>query len=184
MKRVVVLLCACGLAAAAVVTEESMGLLRVGDRAPQFTAVMNTGEKVSLTDFLGKQALVLFFYPRDETSGCIAEVCSYRDSYVEIRSRGAAVLGVSFDPPDSHDRFIAHYSLPFPLIADTGRSLSREYGAIRWEGPWPRVKRVTYVIGSDGIIRGVFHHELFISKHAAEVLSLLSHMQAVPRRLH
>jgi thioredoxin-dependent peroxiredoxin len=173
MKRVLVLLGAAGLVAAAIVTEEQMGLLSVGDRAPEFTAVLSTGETVSLSDFAGKQTLVLFFYPRDETAGCIAEVCSYRDNYGEIRRLGGAILGVSFDRPDSHDRFITHYHLPFPLIADTGRTLSRQYGAIRWEGPWPRMKRVTYVIDRDGIVRGVFRHELRIGRHTADVLALL-----------
>jgi peroxiredoxin Q/BCP len=172
VRRVIVFLAAAGIAAA-VLTEERMGLLNVGDRAPDFTAVTSTGENVSLSEYLGKQTLVLFFYPRDETSGCIAEVCSYRDEYAEIRRLGAAILGVSFDSPQSHGSFIAHYSLPFPLIADTARALSRLYGAMRWEGPWPRVKRVTYVIDRDGIIRGVFHHEVRISQHAAGVLSLL-----------
>jgi peroxiredoxin Q/BCP len=100
-------------------------------------------------------------------------VCSYRDDYGEIRRLGAAILGVSFDPAHSHESFIAHYGLPFPLIADTARALSRLYGVIRWGGPWPRVKRVTYVIDRDGIIRGVFHHELRVAQHAARVLTLL-----------
>ncbi len=173
MKRILVLFAAAGLAAAALLTEESMGILNVGDRAPRFTACLSTGKSVSLDDYLGKQALVLFFYPKDETAGCTREVCSYRDSYGEIRGLSAALLGVSFDSRESHDRFIARHRLPFPLIADTGRALSRLYGAVRWEGPWPRAKRVTYVIDKEGIIRGVFHHELRIEKHIADVLSVL-----------
>lgn len=178
--KTLLVLCAVALAAAAALTEEHMGLLRPGDPAPPFTAVLSTGKAVALSDYRGKQPLVLFFYPRDETAGCIAEVCSFRDSYGAIRAAGAALLGVSFDPPDSHDRFIAHYGLPFPLIADTGRGLSRQYGAVRWEGPWPRMKRVTYVIDRDGIIRGVFLHELLVSRHAGDVLSLLNTMQSLP----
>lgn len=173
MKRLFVFLAASGVGLAAFVTEESMGLLRVGDRAPDFTAVLSTGERVSLSDYAGRQALVLFFYPRDETSGCIAEVCSYRDGYAGLRRLGAAVLGVSLDGAESHARFIAHYGLPFPLIADTGRALSRSYGALRWGGPWPRLKRVTYVIGKDGIIRGVFRHEIRIAQHVGDVTALL-----------
>jgi peroxiredoxin Q/BCP len=176
VKRVVVLLFVAGLATAALFTEAGMGLLSVGDKAPPFTAFLSTGEKVSLSDYMGRKTLVLFFYPKDETSGCIAEVCAYRDSYGEIRRLGAALLGVSFDGPESHDRFIAHYHLPFPLIADTGRALSRGYGALWWEGPWPRAKRVTYVIDRNGVIRGVFHHELRIAKHTADVLSVLRGM--------
>jgi thioredoxin-dependent peroxiredoxin len=173
VKRLLVLAAAAGLAAAGVITEEQMGLLSVGDRAPQFTAVASTGQKVSLSDYVGKQPLVLFFYPKDETPGCVAEVCSYRDRYDEIRRLGAAVLGVSFDAAVSHDRFIAHYDLPFPLIPDTSRELSRLYGTVRWGGPWPGAKRVTYVIDKDGIIRGVFHHEFRIARHVERVLSLL-----------
>ncbi|HEX7572366.1 MAG TPA: peroxiredoxin [Bacteroidota bacterium] len=153
-----------------------MGILNVGDRAPRFTARLSTGKNVSLDDYLGKQTLVLFFYPKDETAGCTREVCSYRDSYGEIRGLGAALLGVSFDGRESHERFIARHRLPFPLVADTGRALSRLYGAVRWEGPWPRAKRVTYVIDKEGIIRGVFHHELRITKHIADVLSVLRGM--------
>jgi peroxiredoxin Q/BCP len=176
VRRIPVLLAAAGLVAAALYTEENMGVLRVGEKAPRFTGILNTGESVSLDDYLGKQALVLFFYPKDETSGCIAEVCAYRDNYGEIRRLGGAILGVSFDSRESHDRFIAHYSLPFPLVADTGRALSRQYGAVRWEGPWPWAKRVTYVIDRNGIIRGVFLHELRITKHVADVLSVLRGM--------
>jgi peroxiredoxin Q/BCP len=176
VKRIVILLAGAGLVAAALVTEESMGILNVGERAPRFTAVLSTGESVSLGDYLGKQTLVLFFYPKDETAGCIAEVCSYRDNYEEIRGFGAAILGVSFDGRESHDRFIAHHRLPFPLIADTGRTLSRLYGAVRWGGPWPRAKRVTYVIDRDGIIRGVIRHELRTAKHSADVLAVLRGM--------
>jgi peroxiredoxin Q/BCP len=176
VKRIFVLLAAAGLAAAALLTEENMGILKVGDRAPRFTAVLSTGRSVSLGDYLGKQALVLFFYPKDETAGCTREVCSYRDSYGDIRGLGAALLGVSFDGLESHERFIAHHRVPFPLIADTGRALSRQYGAVRWEGPWPRAKRVTYVIDREGIIRGVFHHELRIARHIADVLSVLRGM--------
>ena len=153
-----------------------MAILSVGDRAPRFTAVLSTGEGVSLGDYFGKQTLVLFFYPKDETAGCTREVCSYRDSYGEIQGYGAALLGVSFDGGESHDRIIARHRLPFPLVADTGRGLSRLYGAVRWEGPWPRAKRITYVIDREGIIRGVFHHELRIAKHVADVLSLLRGM--------
>ncbi len=153
-----------------------MGVLKVGDRAPMFTAVLSTGARVSLGDYLGKQALVLFFYPRDETAGCTAEVCAYRESYGEIRSLGAALLGVSFDGPESHEGFISHHHLPFPLVADTGRALSAQYGAIRWGGPWPRAKRVTYVIDREGIVRGIFHHELRITKHIADTVSVLTEM--------
>ena len=121
-----------------------MAILSVGDRAPRFTAVLSTGEGVSLGG--------------------------------EIQGYGAALLGVSFDGGESHDRFIARHRLPFPLVADTGRGLSRLYGAVRWEGPWPRAKRITYVIDREGIIRGVFHHELRIAKHVADVLSMLRGM--------
>lgn len=161
---------------APLLTVESMGILNVGDRAPGFTALLSTGESVTLSEYLGKQTVVLFFYPKDETRGCTVEACSYRDSYSEIRGLGAALLGVSFDGRESHERFIAHHRLPYPLIADTGRALSRLYGAVRWEGPWPRAKRVTYVIDREGIIRGVIRHEFRIANHAGDVLSLLRGM--------
>ena len=92
--------------------------LKIGDQAPDFQGLNEKGEQINLRDFAGKK-LVLFFYPKDNTPGCTAEACSLRDSYQELRDRNFELLGISVDDAKQHNKFIAKYALPFPLIADT-----------------------------------------------------------------
>lgn len=176
MKKLLIVVIVAGAIAGGIYQEERMGLLHPGDQAPVFTALLSTGEEVSLQDYRGKANVVLFFYPKDETLGCTEEVCSYRDNYDQMHRYGAVVLGVSSDGVASHKRFIALQQLPFQLICDTDLSLSKLYGAARLWGHFPWPKRVTYVIDKDGIIRGVIHHELHAARHVEEVLALLRAM--------
>ncbi|HUI63510.1 MAG TPA: peroxiredoxin [Bacteroidota bacterium] len=176
MKKLLIVLLAVIAIAGAVYLEEREGLLRVGEQAPVFTALLSTGEEISLQDYRGKTNVVLFFYPKDETLGCTEEVCSYRDNYDQIRRYGAVVFGVSSDGVASHTRFIALQQLPFQLICDTDLSLSKLYGAARLGGHFPLAKRVSYVIDKDGNIRGVVHHEFHAGRHVEEVLAILRSM--------
>ena len=105
-----------------------MATLKTGNKAPAFTGLDQAGNKVSLKDFAGK-TLILFFYPKDMTSGCTAEACNLRDNYAELIRNGYAVVGVSPDPASSHLKFISKYTLPFPLIADTDQSICNKYEA-------------------------------------------------------
>src|SRR5262245_16445259 len=91
--------------------------LKIGDKAPSFTATATDGQTISLSDFAGRP-VVLFFYPRDDTPGCTREACGFRDVYSDFKKKGAAVLGVSVDPVKSHAKFANKFNLPFPLVSD------------------------------------------------------------------
>ena len=161
------------IAGGMVMLEERTGLLSVGDTAPQFVARLSGGEVVSLGNFRRKKHVVLFFYPKDFTRGCTKQVCSYRDNYSHIAGMGAVMFGVSYDPERSHSQFVEKYNLPFPLISDTTAEIASAYGATRPGGRLLPPKRVTYVIDKEGIVRGVFHHEILIEKHVEGVLATL-----------
>jgi len=104
-----------------------MAELNEGQKAPDFTAKDQNGKNISLSDFLGKD-VILYFYPKDDTPGCTAEACSFRDNYQSLLSKGFEVLGVSADDEKSHQKFITKYSLPFPLISDTDKNIVESYG--------------------------------------------------------
>lgn len=133
-------------------------MLDVGTIAPEFTATLDTGEAFSLAAWKGRKNIVLYFYPQDGTPGCTREACAFRDNYEPITALDAVVVGVSADSADSHQGFREQHSLPFPLIADTDKRLSKIYDARGLFGL--TTARVTYVIDKDGIIRGAFRHEV------------------------
>ena len=162
-----------------VLLEEGSGILQVGSVAPQFKARLGSGSVISLNDYLGKKNVVLFFYPRDFTAGCTAQVCSLRDSYKELLDLDAVILGVSRDDDTSHQKFIEANRLPFSLISDSGNSLIKAYGVERLWGLISLPKRVTYVIDKEGVIRLAAHHELFIQNHLKEVLATLKQLNTV-----
>lgn len=157
--------------------EERTGLLSVGDTAPQFVARLGDGEVVSLGNFRGKKHVVLFFYPKDFTRRCTKQVCLYRDNYSQIVDMDAVMFGVSYDLERSHSQFTERYNLPFPLISDTTAEIASGYGATRLGGRLLPPKRVTYVIDKEGIVRGVFHHEILIEKHVEGVLATLERLK-------
>ena len=143
----------------------------VGDRAPDFALPNTSGENVRLSDFAGKRNVVLFFYPKDETAGCVAEVCAFRDSYEVFNEAGAEVIGVSSDSVESHQRFAAHHRLPFTLLSDRGGALRKRYGVPATMGVIPG--RVTYVIDKQGTVRHVFSSQSNIGKHISDALETL-----------
>ena len=102
--------------------------IAAGDRAPRFTAIAHTGERISLDDFLGKQVVVLYFYPRDGTGICTAEACGFRDAYEEFAAAGAVVIGVSRDSLQRHQQFVQERRLPFLLVSDHDRAWRRRSG--------------------------------------------------------
>src|SRR5437667_1348919 len=101
--------------------------LKEGDKAPDFTAPKNGGGRISLADFKGKH-VVLYFYPRDDTPGCTKEACAFRDIFAAFKKKGAVVLGVSIDSVKAHDKFVAKFKLPFPLLADPDHKIVEAYG--------------------------------------------------------
>ncbi len=148
-----------------------MPRLKVGDRAPEFSAETFDGKPIRLADYLGKSALVLFFYPMDGTPVCTQEACAFRDSYERFAAAGAEVVGVSGDSAESHRQFAQQHRLSFPLVSDADGSLRRTFGVSNTLGLIPG--RVTFVIDKAGIIRLIFSALFASDKHVQEALSAL-----------
>ncbi len=148
-----------------------MSELNPGMAPPDFELPDQDGRIVRLSDFRGQRAMVLFFYPKDDTSGCTAEACRFRDDFQQFLDAGAAVFGVSGDSAESHRKFIAKYKLPFPLLCDKSDKLCRLYGVKKTFGIIPG--RVTFVISRDGILLRVFSSQSEPVRHIEEALSAL-----------
>lgn len=148
----------------------------VGHKAPQFTLPASTGGSISLKDHAGKAVVVLYFYPRDDTSGCTKEACSFRDLRGEFEKAGAAILGVSADSLESHGKFAAKHGLNFPLLSDTDAKVCAKYGVWKEKSMYGRrsmgIERTTFVIGRDGVVRKVYP-KVRVEKHADEVLEFV-----------
>ena len=144
----------------------------VGDKAPAFTLPTDGGGEVSLKDFKGN-AVVLYFYPKDDTSGCTAEACAFRDALPDFSKVKAQVLGISRDPVKSHDKFKAKYDLTFPLVSDEEGQVCEAYGVWVEKSMYGRkymgIERSTFVIDGKGVIRNVWH-KVKVPGHADEVL--------------
>lgn len=151
-------------------------VLKVGEPAPDFSLANQDGETVSLADFRDRQAVVLYFYPKDDTPGCTKEACAFRDLSTEFAAKGAVILGVSPDDPASHSRFRAKYGLPFTLLADPGAEIAKRYGVWKEKTLYGRrsmgIERTTVVIGKDGRITRVFPR-VRVDGHAEKVLAAL-----------
>ena len=126
---------------------------KVGDKAPAFEARDQDGKAWKLADLAGKQAILLYFYPKDDTPGCTKEACGFRDSMADLKKDNVQVLGVSFDSAESHKQFIAKHNLNFPLLVDTEGKLADLYGARMPDRNMAR--RVSFLIGADGRIAHV-----------------------------
>jgi peroxiredoxin Q/BCP len=148
----------------------------VGDRAPDFTLPAANGEPVSLSEFRGR-AVVLFFYPKDNSPVCTAEACSFRDSHEVFRVAGASVIGISSDSPKSHRLFAEQNRLPFLLLSDSDGSVRERYGVPRTLGLLPG--RVTYVIDADGVVRHVFSSQFQAARHVSEALGVLKQIRVL-----
>ncbi|MFX0173143.1 MAG: peroxiredoxin [Candidatus Hodarchaeota archaeon] len=146
-------------------------MLKIGDKAPDFTAMTSTGEEISLSALKGKK-YVLYFYPKDNTPGCTAEACSIRDNYNVFLNQGIPVFGVSGGSVQSHERFREKYNLPFPLLMDEKFELAKKYNA--W-GRGNRVKRITYLINEEGKIEEIFglpdHEKVKPKEHAQQIIN-------------
>ena len=148
----------------------------MGDIAPDFELPNAAGEIVRLSDFRGKKDVVLYFYPKDNTAGCTAEACAFRDRHDVISDMDAEVLGVSSDSPTMHQWFASLHRLPFPLLSDEGGVVRKRYGVPASFGFLPG--RVTYVIDKQGIIRSIYSSQLNIDKHVAQAMSTLRQLYA------
>jgi len=153
-------------------------MLRVGDRAPLIEARDTRGNLFRLGDLAGKKNVILFFYPKAFTPGCTAEVCSFRDAYEEFEHADTEIVGVSTDNIDTQERFAGAHRLPFPLLGDNDRAIAKAFdvlGLLR--SVLGITKRATFVIDKQGVIRGVFHHELAIERHLDDVRATLASLR-------
>lgn len=146
--------------------------LKVGDKAPFFSGVDQNGKHISLSDLAGK-TIILYFYPKDDTPGCTATACSLRDEYQYLSNKNYAVVGVSADDEKSHAKFAAKYNLPFPLIADTNKTVMKAYdvwGTKMFMGRiFDGVIRTTFVINGNGVIENVIKN-VDTANHAKQIL--------------
>jgi peroxiredoxin Q/BCP len=141
--------------------------LKPGDKAPDFSAASWDGSAVKLSDYAGKKNVALFFYVRDNTPGCTREARALRDAARELEERDTAVVGVSTDGLQSHERFAANNELEFPLLADEDGEIARAYGVLKSTG---RASRATFLIGKDGNISHVWP-AVSITGHAADIIA-------------
>jgi peroxiredoxin Q/BCP len=144
----------------------------VGDKAPDFTMPTDGNGSVSLAKLRGKP-VVLYFYPKDDTTGCTAEACGFRDTFPDYGKTGAVVIGVSRDSVASHDKFKKKHELPFILASDAGSDICEKYGVWVEKSMYGRkymgIERCTFLIDQQGVVRGVWH-KVRVPGHVAEVL--------------
>ncbi len=145
--------------------------MAVGDKAPDFSLEAQDGRRVSLHDFAGEKNVVLYFYPKDFTSGCTAEAKTFSDNYDEVLAMGAEVIGVSSDSAQTHGSFASECSVKFPLLADEGGRVRALYGVKASLGFIPG--RVTFVIDKEGVVRHVFSSQVRPKQHVAEAIEAL-----------
>jgi len=143
----------------------------LGDRAPDFTLPNQRGEMVSLHDFAGKKNVVMYFYPKDFTTGCTTETIAFSENYEGLTGLGAEVLGISSDSTDSHSGFAKKCNVGFPLLSDTGAKVRELYGVPSSLGLFPG--RVTYVIDRQGVVRHLYSSQLNPKRHVAEAIEAL-----------
>jgi peroxiredoxin Q/BCP len=152
--------------------------LQVGDAAPDFTLTAAGGKTVTLSKLYAERVVVLYFYPKDDTPGCTAEACGFRDSYDAFAEAGAEVVGVSSDSLDSHDRFASKHRLPMTLLSDEDGKVRARYGVKSTLGLMPG--RATFVIDRKGIVRNVFVSQLRVGAHVDKALSVVRELTGAP----
>jgi peroxiredoxin Q/BCP len=148
--------------------------MNVGDKAPELLGLDENGNEIRLSQFKGRK-VVLYFYPKDSTSGCTAEACSLRDAYSDLRQAGYEVVGVSVDDAKSHKKFIEKNQLPFPLIADTDKQLVEQFGVWGEKSMYGRkymgTFRTTFILNEEGVIERIFSpKEIKTKEHAKQIL--------------
>lgn len=149
-------------------------MIQVGDKVPETLGINEKGEEIHLSNYKGKK-IVLYFYPKDSTSGCTAQACSLRDSYADLRKAGYEVIGVSIDNAKSHQKFIEKNALPFTLIADTDKKLVEQFGVWGEKKLYGRAYmgtlRTTFLINEKGIVeRIITPKEVKTKEHASQIL--------------
>lgn len=148
--------------------------MNIGDKAPEVLGINEKGEEIHLSDYKGKK-VVLYFYPKDSTSGCTAQACNLRDNYSALREAGYEVIGVSVDSEKSHQKFIEKNQLPFTLITDTDKKLVEEFGVWGEKSMYGRkymgTFRTTFILNEEGVVERIIGpKEIKTKDHAAQIL--------------
>jgi peroxiredoxin Q/BCP len=156
------------------ITKTISNMINIGEKAPDMLGKDENGKEIRLSDYRGKK-VVLYFYPKDNTSGCTAEACNLRDNYSALQKEGYAVIGVSVDDEKSHRKFIEKNSLPFPLIADTDKELVGQFGVWGEKKLYGRAymgtMRTTFIINEEGIVERIISpKEIKVKEHAAQIM--------------
>ncbi len=156
------------------------GMPAVGDKAPVFDLPAYPEGRYKLSQFKGKQNVVLYFYPRDDTPGCTTEACGFRDQFIPFQTAATVVLGVSTDTVSSHEKFATKFSLPFPLLADESHELAEKYGVWVEKNMYGKksmgIQRATFLIDKTGKIAAVWP-KVKVDGHAQEVAAKLDELQ-------
>ncbi|MCZ6513210.1 MAG: thioredoxin-dependent thiol peroxidase [Nitrospinae bacterium] len=152
-------------------------MIKEGNKAPDFSAADQNGNKVKLSAFKGKKNVILYFYPKDMTPGCTTEACDFRDQFKKFK--GAEILGVSIDPPERHQKFIDKYDLPFTLISDVDQKVVNKYGVWQEKTLYGRkfmgIVRSTFIIDKTGVVRKIFP-KVKVKGHVDEVMQALKEL--------
>ncbi len=150
-------------------------MVKIGEKAPDFKLPSGNGQIVSLRNLKGKK-IVLYFYPKDDTPGCTKEACSFEQNNMALQKKGAVVIGISADNPDSHAKFAKKYGLSFPLLSDEKREIIKLYDVWKEKSLYGKkyfgIERTTFVIDEHGIIRHIFN-KVKVDGHTDEVLAVL-----------
>jgi peroxiredoxin Q/BCP len=150
-------------------------VLKIGERAPDFTAATAAGHELTLSSLRGHKKVVLYFYPKAFTPGCTAETQSFRDNYEDLKALGAEVIGVSTDDLETQCKFAEENRVTFPMVSDPGGEISRAFGVL-----WPVVavdKRVTFILDEYLVVRAVYRHEMQVMKHLDDVINFLKRLK-------
>ena len=152
-------------------------MIKEGNKAPDFSATDQNGNKIKLSSFKGKKNVVLYFYPKDMTPGCTTEACDFRDQFKKFKN--TEILGVSIDSPERHQKFIEKYELPFTLISDVDQKVVNKYGVWQEKKLYGRkfmgIVRSTFIIDKSGVVRKIFP-KVKVKGHIDEVLEVLKEL--------
>lgn len=151
-------------------------MIAVGQKAPDLSLPNQKGESVTLSKLWASGPVVVYFYPKDETPGCTAQACGFRDAYSTFKDAGAEVVGISSDDADSHQRFADHHRLPFVLLADTRGEARKAFGVKKTLGILPG--RTTFVVDRHGVVQHVFDSQLRPTAHVGEALDVVKRLVA------
>lgn len=154
----------------------NMNKLQLGSAIPNFSLKNQDNQLIHAADYIGKKNLVIYFYPKDDTPGCTAEACSFRDEYEDFVEMGAEVIGISADSVESHKNFAEKYHLSFNLLSDIDNQVRKQFGVpTDMFGLIPG--RVTYIVDRSGIIRHIFKAQFNAKKHISVALKTLRELQ-------